>query len=215
MTFSELGAIASFYVNAKQRVIAAGFAEEIVFQQLTKFDSLTESVFLREAAWVILCAGMSEQVIRAKFENLAAAFLYFQSSEDIATQGDQCYQRAIAVFRHHGKIRAIVRAAESVAAEGFENLKAKLSVDPFPVLERFDYIGPITVKHLAKNIGLVTAKEDRHLSRLAYSTGFNNASALCSAISRYLGDREDVVDSVLWRYATLQSKGTRKLQLDA
>jgi hypothetical protein len=70
-------------------------------------------------------------------------------------------------------------------------------------------VGPITVLHLAKNIGVVTAKEDRHLRRLATWAGFKDASDLCAAVSSYIGERPDLVDTVLWRYSTLY--GTRNM----
>lgn len=203
MTFSSIGRVVSFYVHAKKCIIASGFAEEILVQEMTSFASLTEKVFLRETAWVILSAGMSERVIRAKFPELAEAFFHFDSSDAITKHSRQCYERAMKIFCHEGKVEAIIGAAESVARQGFSDLIARLASDPFPTLLEFRYVGPITVRHLAKNIGIVTAKGDRHLSRLASWAGFSDAFGLCSAISEYIGERPDVVDTVLWRYATL------------
>ncbi|MCL4328727.1 MAG: hypothetical protein M1410_04010 [Candidatus Thermoplasmatota archaeon] len=75
--------------------------------------------------------------------------------------------------------------------------------NPFETLREFPYIGPVTYYHLAKNIGIPVAKPDRHLSRLASRSGFRDVQEFCEFLSRKTGDRIQVIDIVLWRYATI------------
>jgi hypothetical protein len=70
-------------------------------------------------------------------------------------------------------------------------------------LQTFDFIGPVTAFHLAKNIGLDVVKPDRHLLRLAAAAGCNHPSELCGAIAEVTGDKVSVINLILWRYATL------------
>ena len=78
-------------------------------------------------------------------------------------------------------------------------------------LKTFDFIGDTTCYHLAKNIGLNFAKPDRHLLRISKIIGFDSPHALCKLISDYVADKIQVVDLVLWRYATLDSNYEKKL----
>ena len=206
--FSSAGSLVSFYIRAKKAVIAAGFGEEISAQESACLQSLTESRLLRETAWVILCSGMSERTIYKKFPALAEAFLQFNSSLEIVVYSSECFDRAIKIFGHQGKITAIIQAAELIAMQGFPRIKMNLIDNTVETLKQFSFVGPITVMHLAKNIGFVTAKEDRHLKRLASRAGFESADDLCAVISEYIGDRVDLVDTVLWRYSTLYGSKT-------
>jgi hypothetical protein len=90
---------------------------------------------------------------------------------------------------------------------GFGPLRAKLSEDPITELQAFPFIGPTTSWHLAKNLGLNVAKNDRHLARLANVCGFSDAQELCDVISDATGELSNVVDVVLWRFATLHPQG--------
>ena len=88
-----------------------------------------------------------------------------------------------------------------VAARGFERIRAEIRSAPMETLIRFPYIGPVTVCHLAKNLGFATAKPDRHLVRIARLLGQTSPAELCEKLSRATGDPIQVVDTVLWRYA--------------
>ena len=48
------GWLALAYMDAKELVIAAGFAEEIDWQASVQFENITEQDFLREGAWVMM-----------------------------------------------------------------------------------------------------------------------------------------------------------------
>jgi hypothetical protein len=88
---------------------------------------------------------------------------------------------------------------------GFETLKEKIPSDPINFLQIFDYIGPVTVYHLAKNIGLPVAKPDRHLVRIALQENYYDVQSFCGEISRLSGDSVPVVDIVFWRFATIDN----------
>jgi hypothetical protein len=77
--------------------------------------------------------------------------------------------------------------------------------DPEPFLRSLPYIGPVTWRHLAKNLGAPVAKADRHLVRLAAATGRRDVDGMCAEISDWVGEPVAVVDIVLWRWAVLHA----------
>jgi hypothetical protein len=200
--FSET-AVVRAYLSAKQTVLRSKFAAEIVRPSHDP-QQISESSFLSELAWVVLSSGMAEFVVRAKFPQVSRCFWYWQSAKIIADDPERCVVDALNYFGHEGKIRAIASAAVMVAsATSFASVKREILVDPVAILQMFPYIGPITSHHLAKNIGIRTAKPDRHLTRLAAHSGFQSVNELCECIARFLGEDIRMVDSVLWRFATL------------
>ncbi len=192
------------YNAIKSDVIRAGFQHEIDWQASRHYDALMESDFLREVAWVVLASGMKEKVIRAKFPDIQKAFLGLTSAKSISENREKCITDALKIFGHKGKISAIATAAEKVNHEGFDHLKARILTNPIKVLQEFAFIGPITVFHIAKNIGLPVAKPDRHLVRIAEACGYSDIQKFCKKISDESGDSVPVVDIVLWRYATIR-----------
>ena len=92
---------------------------------------------------------------------------------------------------------AIVAAALHVSGQGFAAFKQAVLAAPLTELRRLPYIGPVTVWHLAKNLGLDVAKSDRHLARISLAFGFDDANHFCSAISRAIGERRKVVDLIV------------------
>jgi len=199
-----LGALASAYIRAKMKVLAAGYAPEIIWQRNLKTDEVTERGLLRECAWVILSSGMRESVVRKKFPHISEAFFQWSSAEEIVWHHEQCVSSAFALFRHKGKIEAIAQCALIIHEKGFVSLRNELTSNPIDALQQFPYIGPATSYHVAKNIGFSVAKPDRHLCRFAELSGYESPSDLCKALAEYIGDPIAVVDIVLWRFATLQ-----------
>jgi hypothetical protein len=207
MTISSpiaLGTLASAYIRAKMKVLAAGYAHEIIWQKNLRTEELTERDFLRECAWVILSSGMRESVIQEKFPGIGQAFFEWSSAEVIVWHHDQCVREAMALFGHRQKIEAIAKCAHIIHEKGFELLREELTFSPIDALQQFPYIGPATSYHMAKNIGFPVAKPDRHLCRFAELSGYQNPSDLCQALAEYIGDPIAVVDIVLWRFATLE-----------
>lgn len=190
-----------FYRNAKEWLLLAGFATEIEWQLRREFRAFTETDLLREAAWVILCSGFRESVVRRHFDLVSLCFCDWESAGEIHNCAVHCRTTALAAFGNPQKIDAILGTAEVVARSGFAKLKQRILDDPFRSVQVFPFIGPITAYHLLKNLGYPTAKPDRHLVSLASALGYRDAHELCGSISEATGDPVQVVDMVLWRYA--------------
>lgn len=191
------------YMTAKESVIGAGFAAEIDWQDRLDFGDVTEQDFLREAAWVILSAGMKETVVRTKFPAVSRAFVHWTSARAIVRRSAQCRQSALSVFAHEGKTEAILFLATVVSRTGFDTVCTRIKEEGVDYLRSFPYLGPATALHLAKNLGLNVVKPDRHLVRISKRTGYSSPDAMCRHIAEIVGDKEAVIDVVLWRYATL------------
>jgi 3-methyladenine DNA glycosylase Tag len=194
----------SKYIFAKTIVIDEGYSDEISWQSNLRFDDLDENMFLKELAWVVLSSGMKERVVSNLFGKISECFFNWVSVERIVENEDTCFYEATKVFNNKSKISAIINAAHRIKRIGFHQLKKLVSENPIGTLQEFSYIGPVTVYHLAKNIGLPVAKPDRHLTRIANRAGYNEVQEFCNEISRLSGDSISVVDIVLWRFATIE-----------
>ncbi len=207
-TLQREAAIVQAYLCAKREVLKSPYNGEVL-NTARIFAEMSESHLLRELAWVVLSAGMAELVVRSKFPDISTAFLEWKSARSISERADECASNALRHFRHEGKIRAIVSAAKTLsAASSFEEVRENILRDPIRQLQSFAYIGPITAFHLAKNIGVEVAKPDRHLTRLARSSGFESVAEFCRTIACFLGEDIRLVDSVLWRFATMHNDYT-------
>jgi hypothetical protein len=199
----NIGRLLDFYMLAKRVVVDEGFSEEIRWQESIRFSTIGERDFLREAAWVVLSAGMRESVIRRKFSAVSASFMGWQSAEVITKNAQNCRRNASRIFAHPGKINSIIDIAGRIMNCGFEAFKKEICDGGVDFLRSLPFIGPVTCYHLAKNIGLDVVKPDRHLVRVSILAGYANPSEFCQSISDAVGDRLAVVDLVVWRYATL------------
>ncbi len=198
--------IVAAYRQAKDMVLRAGFGEEISWQESVNFDSISESDFLREHAWVTLSAGMKERVIRNLFHAISSSFYYWESAKIIVKNESRCRYSALGHFNNAKKIEAMISTAQSISLNGFGSFKASIYLDPLEMLQSLPYIGPVTCYHLAKNIGLQVAKPDRHLTRLARSFGCSDVQLFCKYIGLQTGDSIPVVDIVLWRFASITER---------
>ena len=196
--------LADTYLRMKDQVIQAGFAWEIDWQNTRSLDHLSEYEFLAESAWVILCSGMRETVVRKCYEAISQAFLDWVSADAVVARRAACEEQALQVFRHRGKIRAVGSVCETVSKCGFRPILQRIKRDGVAFLQTFDFIGPVTSLHLAKNIGLDVVKPDRHLMRMA-TVSCVSPQELCEMIAEVTGDKLSAIDLVLWRYATLDS----------
>jgi hypothetical protein len=203
MDGTKVERVLDFYTLAKRVVLDEGFGEEIRWQENIQFSNVDESCFLREAAWVVLSAGMRESVVRSKFTAFSAAFMNWVNAETIIRNSERCRQMAGSIFAHPGKINSIIGIAETIGGFGFETFKNKICADGVDFLQSLPFIGPVTSFHLAKNIGLDVVKPDRHLVRVSALAGYADPSEFCQIIADAVGDRLSVVDLVVWRYATL------------
>ena len=201
---TELSPVAKAYCHAKAVVSRSGFADEIEWQRGIRLDAVSEQYFLREAAWVVLSAGMREAVVRKVFPKISEAFLQWCSARDIVTHRPKCVSAACNVFNHAKKINAICDIADKVDGTGFDEVMKAIRRDGVSYLQSLPYIGPITSYHLAKNLGLEVVKPDRHLVRVARAAGYRTPDEMCREISRLVDDPVPVVDLVIWRFATLE-----------
>ena len=200
---TRIWVLARGYIDAKCALIDGGFAGELVWQTSQRWNEISEEVLLREAAWVILSAGMREQVVRGKFPLISTAFLGFHSAAEISISSRICVERAFKYYRHLGKMTAITEFARLVAWCGHDTILEALHSDPFGSLLGKPYFGRATIRHLAKNLGIAVAKPDRHLSRISEEAGYPDTQSFCEEIADYTGDPVPLVDLVLWRYANL------------
>ena len=206
------GALARSYLTAKRDVIDAGYAGELDWQQTRRMADITDGEFVRQSAWVVLSAGMRETVVRAVFPRLGAALHDFDPRAMCSDPSAR--DAAMRVFAHEQKIDAILAIAAVALRLGSDGVQDELARDALGFVSRLPYMGPATSRHLAKNLGLPTAKPDRHLLRITESTGRASADELCEEIGSWLDEPVCVVDIVLWRWATLHGRQCAKHTCD-
>jgi hypothetical protein len=196
--------LAAAYLCAKRAVVDHGFSGEIRWQRTVGELAVTREGFVREAAWVVLSAGMRERVIRGLFGELTMAFEHFVP-ELVCRHELSVRRRALRHFNHPGKVDAILSIARRVAMMSGDEISSALVSSPEQFLQSLPFIGPVTWRHLAKNLGVPVPKPDRHLVRLAAATGRETVDRLCYEISSWVGEPVEVVDVVLWRWSVLQA----------
>ncbi len=195
------------YLVAKRSVINSGYAHEVAWQSEVA-PPLTPRRFVNEAAWVILCTGMSEAVVSRLFPRFVEQ-LGDLSPEWLVAHVTTARSRALGIFGHEQKIDSILRIAETARVLGADGLRYSMQ-DPEPFLLGLPYIGTVTWRHLAKNLGVPVAKADRHLTRFAKAAGRPSVDYLCAEISSWMGDPVPVVDVVLWRWSVLHARSCDK-----
>ncbi len=200
MRKADLRGALLFFADASWYSSREEWRHEVKWQRNLQFASFTETDLLRETAWVVLCSGFSERIIRERFGYVSLCFCDWESAEAIVEADPICRICARSAFRNERKLAAILDIARRVYAEGFDAVRESIERDPITEFRKFPQIGPITTWHLAKNLGLDVVKPDRHLSRLAKKFGFKDAFEVCREISRVTGEPRSVVDVVMWRY---------------
>lgn len=195
------------YLAAKRTVVDRGYTDEVAWQYAAA-QTLTPRRFVHEAAWVILCTGMSETVVSNVFGKLIER-VGGLDPEWLVAHPVAARSSALTIFGHERKIDSILKIACIAHSLGPDGLLQGMQ-DPEPFLLELPYIGPITWRHLAKNLGVQVAKADRHLTRFAENCGRSSVDALCSEISSWLGDPVAVVDIVLWRWSVLHARSCRR-----
>lgn len=196
----DLSGALCLYARAARYITVAGFEREVAWQRDVDPASMAETTFLREAAWVVLCSGFREAVVRRVFDHISLCFCDWDSARAIIASYPACYLAAQASFRATAKLSAIVEIARRVDSTGFDNVRTAIMLDPIKTLRQFPYIGPTTVWHLAKNLGFDVPKPDRHLVRAAEQLGFSDPGHFCSTIAEASGVAVKVIDLIIWRY---------------
>jgi len=197
---ADLTAATCFFSKAYSYVQHAGLSAEVDWQREVDFAGFTERELLREHAWVTLCSGFRESVVRRAFDHVSLCFCDWESAASIVSAGDICCATAASSFANRLKLKGIFSAAKYISEVGFDEFKQLVLADPINQLQKLSFIGPITSWHLAKNLGLDVAKPDRHLIRLSERLGFRNADHLCRELAAITGEQAKVVDLIVWRY---------------
>ncbi|WP_321326415.1 hypothetical protein [Thiomicrorhabdus sp.] len=198
--------VLELFQTAQNTVLKSGYGWEIEWQRELKFTSFSEQDFIRETAWVILCSGFRESTVRKYFDYISLCFCDWESAEEIFEHQQSCVLTASSAFKNKKKLNAIIKVAETIRDEGFLEFKKTVKENPIQKLQELPFIGPITSWHLAKNLGLNVAKNDRHLARMAFNWGYSDAHEFCSDISELTGEPASVVDVILWRFAAISTQ---------
>lgn len=188
------------YLTAQERIVSAGFSEDIDWALGLQHVNPTPHYVLREYAWVVVNSGFRYQVARKLWPSLYEAFREFDP--ELTTW--ECLPEALKILNHRGKMEGVCKVAREIHGLGVQGILADAK-DP-PRLKRLPWIGDITCWHLAKVLGVDAVKPDVHLQRAAKAAGFKTPLELAQAIQRELGERLTVVDSVLWRYGEQRLK---------
>jgi hypothetical protein len=196
----DLSSALRFFNEASEYIEKSGLHQELNWQRSVVFEEFTETQLLRESAWVILCSGFRESVVRKVFNHVSLSFCDWESAQVIVESKALCRTAALASFRNERKVDALLETADLVHRSGFSSFKEQIMQDPIRRLQSLPYIGSITAVHLAKNLGFDVAKPDRHLVRLSRQLGYLCTADLCGDIAKVTGEQVKVIDLALWRY---------------
>ena len=175
------------YLRLKVRLAELGYGKEAEWARDVRLCADADT-FATEAIWVIVSAGMKNQIAEGIFIRVMDAL---KSSLSPMT-----------VFHHPSKDRAIEWIWRNRLSL-FETFRRAVSDEArVAFLRTLPWIGDVTKYHLARNLGLDFCKPDRHLVRIAQSC-FTTPEELCARLAKETGDRIGVVDVVLWRAANL------------
>ena len=155
-----------------------------------------------DTCWVVFASGFRYTVVRDSFPAMEELFCSFDP-ESLAAM--EPVERERLPIRNKRKADGFLAGCRIVAGEGFGKFKGRLAEeDGLDVLEELPGIGPVTKRHLAKNIGLEdTAKPDVWLVRCADECGADSVAELVSFLSGTNPSfKAHQIDTILWR--TLQ-----------
>ena len=178
---------ASEYLSLKVLLVEKGYGEEAKWANDVKLCD-DPDVFAYEAVWVVLSAGMKNQVVEGIYRKMIEAL----------QQG----KPLLNLFRHKSKVKAIeyIWKNRGWLFSQFQQVNSENAKLAF--LNTLPWIGDITKYHLARNLGLDFCKPDRHLVRIARGYSMT-PEELCHKLAKETGERIGVVDVVLWRAANL------------
>jgi len=152
-------------------------------------EKITPEYFLEQYVYVVLCSYWKEQYARREWDR----FFDTRNPDVISNL----------------RKRAAIMQGVTHAAEWLRNLQA--AHDKLAYLNSLPMIGPVTCRHLARNIGIDCVKPDRHLCRVAATFGYGHSSKaresaeictrMCQDIRDEIGGSEKIglIDVVLWR----------------
>jgi hypothetical protein len=174
--------VLQFYYTAYNIIINSEYESEIDYiDSLKPIGKQDAHTFFLEYVWVVINAGMKEQIARNIYNRY-------------------CENFDISVIRHQSKHDAIKYMMNNYSIKFSELINAN---DKIEYLQTLPWIGQITKYHLARNIGIDTVKPDRHLVRLAEMFKFESPMKMCNYIKNDNGTKLGTIDVVLWRYCNL------------
>lgn len=152
----------------------------------TKSPPVDATDFALRVSYVILNSGMRWTVAQDIWSRMKPSLI------ETGEVGD--------TFGHPGKKKSINQVMSN-RSEYFEEFRTAWQNGPDGVIEfceALPHIGAITKFHLAKNLGVDTAKPDVWLERVAAKSG-EHVQELCGRLSQMAGDSVSTVDYVIWK----------------
>lgn len=157
-------------------------------------EAVTKWFFFRQYVYVVLCSYWKEQIARKEWER------YFDSGGDLSCISNARKRQAVFTVRpdYEDWYIGMLEAADRLV-----------------YLQTMPMIGPVTCRHLARNIGIDCVKPDRHMNRIAAEFGYGSSNKvseqieittkMCKDIQDDIGGAEylGVIDVVLWRACNL------------
>ncbi len=170
-------------------------------------DDVDEVTFLREFAYVVLNSGMKNDVVEGLWKTFLEAWNFFEDWREIDVS--RAIVRSSQVFNHRKKLAGIANAVLFLRSpcepDGvWPVLRSRLrAVGPDVLKSNFDFMGPATSRHLARNLGIDCVKPDRHLVAVARAAGFYTPDVFAAHLAALSGDRVGTVDVIVWRHASI------------
>ncbi len=191
------------YLNCRNWIASSGYKDDIVCQGSRSFDLVTQQDLAREFVFVLLNSGMSSKVIDKVWPEFRRILGDFKNLDNIVRGRRHLEPKLLILFGNKKKVDGIFKGLDIIKQLPFEYFRYKIVSNGIHELERLPFIGPVTVYHLAKNLGIQVAKPDRHLVRIAEASGFDDVQDFCNHVSSLTGDKVAVVDIVLWHWASI------------
>jgi hypothetical protein len=160
-------------------------------------EAVTPWFFFQQFVFVVICSYWKEQYARKEWDR------YFESAGDLTCISNKTKRRAVFQVRPDYE-------------RWFKDMLAYKTPDErITFLQEMPMIGPVTSRHLARNIGIDCIKPDRHMNRLAAEFGYGASkkveeqiritTKMCRDIQEEIGDAEylGTIDVILWRACNL------------
>jgi thermostable 8-oxoguanine DNA glycosylase len=202
----------TFFSRGKKYSKKEHKAELRYFRRLSPetFRRMRADDFLEEYAWVVYAAGFKEAILEKKFPAIKKAFKGFKVQYVCKISN---VSPILKVFNHERKTRNIIEGSRMIAGGWFANLKQCKPKQAVNVLDELPGIGPKGKNHLARNIGLAdVAKPDIWIQRITKVFGFSHYQKMIKYLSGKTGEKEGVVDLILWRFSADHFKGIDSLR---
>jgi 3-methyladenine DNA glycosylase/8-oxoguanine DNA glycosylase len=166
--------------------------------------------FLEEYAWVVYAAGFKEAILEKKFPAIKKAFNGFKV-QYVSKMSN--LHAVLKVFNSERKARNVIEGSRMIARGWFANLKQCKPKRAVNVLDELPGIGPVNKYQLARDIGLAdVAKPDIWIIRVTKVFGFSHYKKMVKYLSGKTGEKEGVVDFILWIFCAEHFKGIDSLR---